>query len=321
MKKIILSVIFILVLYPVFSQEINRTILSETDPDGLYLNDGDSDTLFYYDLTPKSNKGTILILLSGFFRDSKEVFQRTNLPSLAYEKNIITLIPSLNSRIHADTACFKLINDMIIDYSKRNGIEVKNIIIIIGGLSAGGISSLTYAVWMIKNPHSIIPSPKACFTVDSPVDLFNFWFVEKRLVDRNCSDAAVGEANYVLQYFDKYLGGTPDSVPEAYKKASPFSRTEKDGGNIAYLKNIPVRAYCEPDINYHLEKCEDYFDMNAADLSSMINCLRIQGNSRAEFITTINKGYRLDGTRHPHSWSILDSEECVDWIEKTITDE
>ena len=256
MKKIILALIFILVFYPAFSQKVNRTILSETDPDELYLNDGDSDTLFYYDLTPKSSNGTILILLSGFFRDSKEVFQRTNLPSLAYEKNIITLIPSINSRIHSDTACFNLINEMIIDFSKRNRIKVENIII--GGLSAGGISSLTYAVWMNKNPHSIIPSPKACFTVDSPVDLLNFWYVEKRLVDRNCSAAAVGEANYVLQYFDKYLGGTPDSVPEAYKKASPFSRTEKDGGNIAYLKNTPVRAYCEPDINYHLEKCEDY---------------------------------------------------------------
>lgn len=316
MKKIIIALLFVLVIPQVFSQEINRNILSETDPHGLYLNDGKSDSLFYYDLTPKSNNGTILILLSGFFRDSKEIFQRTKLPTYAYENKIITLIPSINSRIHADSACFKLINEMIIDYSKRNDIEVRNIIM--GGLSAGGILSLTYTIWMIKNPHEIIPSPKAAFTIDSPVDLHNFWFVEKRLAERNCSEAATGEANYVLQYLNKYLGGTPDNVPAAYKKASPYSRKEKNGGNIAYLKNIAVRAYCEPDINYHLEKCEDFFDMNAADLSSMINCLKIQGNSRAELITTINMGYRLDGTKHPHSWSILDSKECIKWIEKTV---
>ena len=319
MKKVFSALIIVLILPQAFSQEINSSLLSVADPHELYLNDEKSDSLFYYDLTPKSNSGTILILLSGFFRDSKEIFQRTNLPNLAYEKNITTLIPTVNSRIHADSACFKLINEMILDYSKRNDIKVKNIII--GGLSAGGILSLTYTVWMINNPHDIIPAPMATFTVDSPVDLYNFWFIEKRTVERNCSDAAVSEANYVLQYFNKYLGGTADSVPEVYKKASPYSRSEKDGGNIAYLKNTPIRAYCEPDIYYHLEKCEDYYDMNATDLSSMINCLKMQGNSSAVLITTTNKGYRLDGTRHPHSWSILDAKECVEWIEKTINNE
>lgn len=91
--------------------------------------------------------------------------------------------------------------------------------------------------------------------------------------------------------------------------------------NAFYLKNIPVRAYCEPDIHYHLEKCEDYFDMNASDLSAMINCLKALGNNSAELIATENKGYRLDGTRHPHSWSILDSKDCVEWIEKIIKEE
>ncbi len=319
MKQIIIAIIFTQIGLQIYSQNVNKTILSETDPYGLYQNDGKSDTLFYYDLTPKSNKGTILILLSGFFRDSKEIFQRTNLPNLAYQKNIATLIPSINSRIHSDTSCFNLINNMVINYSKQKNIEVKNIII--GGISAGGILSLAYTIWMSKNPHNPVPTPRATFTVDSPVDLYNFWFVEKRLAERNCSDAATDEANYVLQYFNKYLGGTPDIVPEAYKKASPYFRKDKNGGNISYLKNIPVRAYCEPDIYYHLGKCQDYFDMNAADLSSMINCLRMQGNSKVKFITTINKGYRLDGTKHPHSWSILDGKECVNWIEKIITNE
>lgn len=166
-----------------------------------------------------------MILLSGFFRDTEEVFQRTNLPKQAYDKNIITLIPTINSRIHGDSTCFKMINEMITDYSKRNDLELKNIII--GGLSAGGILALTYTEWMINKPHDKIPPPKACFTVDSPVDLWNFWFVEKRIVERNCSDAAVGEANYVLQYFNKYLGGTPDSMPEAYEKHLRFQGLKK----------------------------------------------------------------------------------------------
>jgi hypothetical protein len=316
MKKVIISTILLLLIFQSFSQEIIKTVLRDEDPFSLYLNDNKSESLSYYDLTPEKNNGTVIILLSGFFRNAKEVFNRTNLPQIAFENNITTLIPTINSRIHSDFNCFELINEMILDYSKRKDITVENIIV--GGLSAGGILSLTYTIWMINNPHEIIPAPKACFTVDSPVDLFNFWFIEKRTAERNCSDAAVSEANYVLQYFNKYMGGTPESFPETYKKASPYSRSEKDGGNIIYLQNTPIRAYCEPDIDYHLKKCEDYFDMNASDLSAMINQLKMLGNDNAELITTVNKGYRLDGTRHPHSWSILDSKECIIWINKLI---
>lgn len=316
MKRIITLTVLLLVVIQSFSQEIIKTILSEEDPFGLYLNDNKSDTLSYYDLTPEKNNGTVLVLLSGFFRNSKDVFKRTNLPEIAFENNIATLIPTINSRIHLDTAGFNLISHMILDYSKQKNIEIKNIII--GGLSAGGILSLSYTIWLNKNPHLEIPIPKATFTIDSPVDLYNFWFIEKRLAERNCSEAAAGEANYVLNYLNENLGGTPETIPESYKETSPFSRIEKNGGNIIYLRNIPVRAYCEPDIDYHLKKCEDYFDMNASDLSAMINQLKILGNDKAELITTFNKGYRLDGTRHPHSWSILDSEECIEWIKEII---
>jgi len=31
---------------------------------------------------------------------------------------------------------------------------------------------------------------------------------------------------------------------------------------------------------------------------------------------TQNKGIRGDGARHPHSWSIVDQEELIEWILK-----
>lgn len=319
MKNILIMTVLLLIAFQLSAQEIHKTVLSDKDPQGLYLNDGESELLFYHDLTPASPNGTVLVLLSGFFRDAKEVFQRTTLPKEASAHHIVTLVPSINSRIHADTACFHFINTMIRDYSERTGLEVRHIII--GGISAGGIVSLTYTIWMNQHPQEHLPAPKATFTVDSPVDLANFWQVEKRLVERNCSEAAVAEANYVLQYLTKYLGGAPETVPEAYQKASVFSRGDGKGGQAVYLREMPVRAYCEPDIHYHLKKCEDYLDMNASDLSALINRLNEMGNNRAKLITTVNKGYRLDGTRHPHSWSILDSEECVTWMVGIINGE
>jgi hypothetical protein len=54
--------------------------------------------------------------------------------------------------------------------------------------------------------------------------------------------------------------------------------------------------------------------MNALDGAAMINRLHIDGNERAEFVNALGKGYRPDGTRHPHSWSLAAPEECVDWV-------
>ena len=60
-----------------------------------------------------------------------------------------------------------------------------------------------------------------------------------------------------------------------------------------------------------------YF-LNALDQTAMIQLLNDLGNNRAEFINAFQKGYRLEGNRHPHSWSIVDPVECIRWIKKAI---
>ncbi len=249
MKILFFTTVLVLSGACLLSQEINRTVICTSDPHRLCANDGGSDTLFYYHMTPDSADGTVLVLLSGWFRNTKQVFQRTDLPIEAYKNGISTLIPTINSRIHSDTVCFNLINEMLLKYSQEENIEIENVII--GGLSAGGILALTYTEWMNKSPHKKIPKPCAVFTVDSPVDMYNFWFVEERAIERNCSEPTVNEAKFVKEYFVKYLGGSPLQFPEAYKFASPFSRKDDKGGNAYYLKDVAVRAYCEPDIHFH----------------------------------------------------------------------
>lgn len=317
MTRILLTVTIVLIGLQGFSQDFNKTILKTTDPDWLYTNDGKSDTLFYLDMTPDTLNGTILILMSGWHEKIEDIFPETKLPYEAFKRNIPTLIPSINTRVHSDTTCYKLINEMIIDYSKRKNDKIENVII--GGLSAGGIMSLNYAIHMVKNPHDLIPIPKSVVVVDPPVDLYNLWFIMERLSKRNCVASAKNEADYYMDYCKIYLGGTPKEVPEKYREASPFSRALENGGNTVYLKDISIRVYCEPDMDWWLARCEDLSDMNATDLSTMINTLRLIGNNHAEFITTTNKGYRLDGRRHPHSWSILDAEDTANWIEKMIS--
>ena len=48
--------------------------------------------------------------------------------------------------------------------------------------------------------------------------------------------------------------------------------------------------------------------------AALVNALHLHGNEEAELILTQDKGYRPDGQRHPHSWSIVDEEEMVGWL-------
>jgi hypothetical protein len=56
------------------------------------------------------------------------------------------------------------------------------------------------------------------------------------------------------------------------------------------------------------------YELNALDQTAMITALQQMGNTQAEFINAFGKGYRIEGFRHPHSWSIIDPEELLQWI-------
>jgi hypothetical protein len=88
-----------------------------------------------------------------------------------------------------------------------------------------------------------------------------------------------------------------------------------DGGNARLLKNTPVRLYVEPEINWRLENWNrDIFSSNITDATALINVLKLLGNANADLITTSGKGYRPDGSRNPHSWSIVDEHGLAQWL-------
>ena len=92
-----------------------------------------------------------------------------------------------------------------------------------------------------------------------------------------------------------------------------------DGGNARYLIHTPVLLFTEPDILWQMKnRHRDFYDLNCADISAMINLLQTEGNRDAELVVTNNKGRRLNGMRHPHSWSIMDSSCCMAWILKQL---
>jgi len=78
---------------------------------------------------------------------------------------------------------------------------------------------------------------------------------------------------------------------------------------------MPIRMYTDLDVDWLMnERQRDLNDWNGNDIIAMINALKIMGNPNAHVNVTMGKGIRLDGRKHPHSWSIMDNNDCMDWI-------
>jgi hypothetical protein len=119
------------------------------------------------------------------------------------------------------------------------------------------------------------------------------------------------EGAFVKKYLLDALKGTPQEHPENYTKQSAYSAAAPDGGNARFLKNIPVRLYSEPDLDFVRNKYCDQLqleDLNAFDLEKL-NAFLSGINKRAEYITTKGKGF--------HSWNILEPNDCANWILKS----
>jgi antitoxin component YwqK of YwqJK toxin-antitoxin module len=122
--------------------------------------------------------------------------------------------------------------------------------------------------------------------------------------------------------YDKNIAvivGNPVQAQKQYIYYSCYSHSQTDGGNAKFLKDTPVRIYDDVDPNWWMTNRDvDMYDMNALDQSAMILFLNDAGNKNAEFINAYGKGYRIEGNRHPHSWSIVEPNDTINWITKYI---
>jgi hypothetical protein len=172
-----------------------------------------------------------------------------------------------------------------------------------------------YAQFCIKGKGKI-KGPVPVFAVDSPLD-FERWFMaaDVHLKRLGLAGLDLAEDRSVVEELGKEFGGSPAEATEAYRRQSPLSIYVADGGNARLLKNTPIRLYVEPEINWRLENWNrDVFSSNITDATALINVLKLLGNPNADLITTSGKGYRPDGSRNPHSWSIVDEHGLAQWL-------
>jgi hypothetical protein len=325
--KTLTNILILLISISTYGQEASELSLNESllknldkntidlvDETYLYVNDGTSNELFYYALKPKGKiKGT-LILLPPTAQNVKSVINNNvKLSELAFEKGILLIIPSINYNLYLDKITMTFLNTTFKKaISKYQAPKDK---IVLGGFSLGGMNAIRYVELSKENPELTSIQPIAVYGIDPPLDWARIYYSFQRIKELNFSEVAVNEAIDYLSKLDKQFGGSPKEMSDVYSKHSMYSKSLKNGGNAKYLINTPIRIYSDPDIDWHLkERQTDFYDMNALDQTAMINQLRIMGNEDAEFINALGKGYRLNGMRHPHSWTIAEPKELIDWI-------
>jgi len=264
---------------------------------------------------PEDNEAEGLVIFLNSHRDAGKVVADESLEFYALENNLGILFITTGNRLE-----FFFSEDSIKKVDRYIGgvIETYNIPkenLFFAGMSLSGTRALKYAQFCVEGKSGYGILPAAVAVCDAPLDFVRFWKETDKAKRLNFNPVTANEGEWVTGYLESNLKGTPEENLDAYQNYSVYCYIVDNGGNVKLLKNIPVRAYTEPDVLWWMEtRRKDYYAMNAIDLAGMINELNILGNENAELIITYNKGYHPDGTRHPHSWSIVDNEDLVNWF-------
>ena len=300
-----------------YLKRLTKSRVSATDSTELYVSDGGAKSLYYHMLMPVDPVKGVLVLLPGGWETTQHVLSSTrDLCQLASDRQFAVIVPSLNQHIMLTKGNLDFINTALEDAISRYHLPRDKFVM--GGFSMGGHLSLRYTELAMEDSTQTVVVPKAVFSVDGPTDLANAYKSWERNLsnERNMNKT---EPQYAMGVMEKYTGGTPATAHDRYVWYSTYTASEKDGGNARFLGNIPVRIYNDTDISWWIaNRGVDLYDMNALDQSAMINFLVGIGNQQAEFINAFGKGFRIEGFRHPHAWSIVDAADCVDWITKSL---
>ena len=289
-------------------QKINKITLEASDQMyGYYM----------YVKPPNEQIDAIMLLLPGFGQKSEAIFQETKLHSIAAQHNILTIGFAGRTKMYADTLVQEKINTVLRDVIHR--FQLNKTPLIIGGYSAGGSIGLRYAELCHEFPDQYPLVPKAVFMADAPIELFKIYELAELNFHNKYSEVSVQEAIWLMKIFNEEYGAPMDNK-KIYAQLSPMCMDKSLSQNEIYLKDVAVRAYHDVDIAWRLKNRNQAVEhLNFTFTSELINRLLLLGNDRAEFIQTFETGYRSNGDRHPHSWSIIDEEECIQWIKSNLS--
>ncbi len=307
--KLFISLAFFLFgLNQTFSQTIKKISLDENDfYSGHYL------------VVAPENEDMIsgaLVLLSGFGQIPEDTPDETKLHHIAYANNILTIFYAGGNKLYADSVTQEKLTSVFQDILNRY--KVRSNTFVLGGLSAGGMIAMRYVELCKEFPSKFPVQPKGIFTVDSPLDIFTIYEQLEESATNNYSELAVEEAVRAMGHIKNDYGIPRENV-STYSKINAFSMNKDYGQNEKYLISTAVRTYHDVDIMWRIKNRNQTVHLSNFEVSAeLINRLVLLGNEKAEFMQTYQTGYRSNGQRHPHSWSIVDEVELIEWMKELL---
>lgn len=258
-------------------------------------------------------RGLVVTFASGRDTSSTGYEMRLYEPTIAADLAFAFVTTGNRLDFFFTDSIMALADDFVHDSMSGHDIPEENLFL--SGMSLSGTRALRYAVYCAqgKSAHGLMP--RAAAICDAPLDFVRFWREAEEAERIAFHPAAAGEGAWVSDHLEANLGGTPDEALAAYHAYSPYAHLVEGGGNAQLLRDVAIRAYTEPDVEWWLTtRRKDYYAMNAIDAAALVKDLLLAGHEEVELITTSGRGHHPDGTRHPHSWSIVDNDELVAWF-------
>lgn len=282
----------------------------------IIFNSKDSTNDYYLAIPPLSGNIQGVQVLFASFSPPEYLLPETKLQNVAYGNDILTIMASMKEGLCADSASIERINQILKDVVTHFSADTSRFAL--GGFMYAGNIVLRYTELCYEHPAEFLIHPKAVFVVDCPVDLISLVRWSEREIRKNYSSGNVADAKYILENLTKKYGNYADHK-EKYIQLSPFNKDNAISGNEQFLKNLPLRLYYDTDISWELNNRRNtYNDTYFPDGSEMVNRLLLAGNMKAEFLSSKLPGMRSSGKRNPHSWSIVDEVDCIQWIKQKL---
>ncbi len=314
MKKICLLSIFFLFIGVVFAQK-NVAYFRTVD----YFDHQDSSKNYAIVYRPNAPPKKLLILFPGFGESPFLAERETKIPQVAASNGILTLILSNNEGT----------NSFYIDYNTQFYLDSLIPILMLkynipkeayylGGFSLGGSGVIKYVQHC--SIYDIQLKPKAVFAIDPPLDFLRLYKVYDGWLTDTSKLYNTNKPLYksFLQKMQTVFNGDLNTAYMNYVQFSPYCYDDKNKFGARLFGMLPLSIYCEPDFLWAMnEKRWNAYDLNVIDNVSFVNDLNQQGNNLAQIHLTENKGQRrLFNIKFPHSWSIADAHEVVNWLLK-----
>lgn len=276
------------------------------------------DSLGYYlAVEPKTDSiSGVLVLLAGFGQIPEHTPPETKLQNVGFANSILTIFCAGGNKLYADSVTQHKLTLIINDIVNRYTVKTNSFVL--GGYSAGGMLAMRYVELCNEFPDKFPIQPKGVFTVDSPIDIFTIYEQLQESVRNNYSELAVEEAVRAIGYINNDFGIPKDHI-DIYAKLTAFSMNKSYSQNEKYLQNTAVRTYHDVDIAWRIKNRNQTVHLSNYEVTAeLINRLVLMGNNKAEFMQTFQTGYRANGLRHPHSWSIVNEVELIQWMKELI---